>query len=100
MDRRLPLTQLNADQRQRLFNFAAVTATIMVGAAMIVGTYLWFGVDFRAFYVAGKLTLDGQDPYNYDLAVPLLLEFSDTIGNAPFYYPPWFALFMVLELFT
>ena len=93
--KRLPLTQLSHDQWQRLFDFSALAMVVIVACAMIVSTILWFGVDFRAFYVAGRLTLEGRDPYDYDLAVPLLIELSGSVGNAPFYYPPWFALTMV-----
>jgi hypothetical protein len=91
----MPFAGLDRAGWIRLADGAALLATVLIGAAMIAATLLWFGVDFRAFYAAGRLVANGQDPYDYELTVPILLEISDSVGNAPFYYPPWFALLMV-----
>ncbi|HSL30105.1 MAG TPA: glycosyltransferase family 87 protein [Anaerolineales bacterium] len=53
--------------------------------------FLLYGVDFRGYYAAARVLLDGGNPYDYQQVVPMLLQVTGEMGNNPYYYPPWFA---------
>ena len=56
---------------------------------------LFFGQDFRGYYAATKVFLDGGNPYNYHVVAQYLLNITGWMGNNPYYYAPWFAWLMI-----
>jgi hypothetical protein len=95
MSRRLPLVGLERAQWRRLYDFAALTALILFLLYIWIEVYVWHGVDFRGYYAAARVALDGGDPYDYRIVSQVLLEMTGDMGNNPYYYPPWFCLAMM-----
>ena len=95
MSKRLPLTHLNADQWQRLFDFAALVTLTLFFVYVGAEVYVLHGIDFRGYYAAARVVLDGGNPYDYRAVSNILLEVTGEMGNNPYYYPPWFCLMMV-----
>ncbi|WP_420627166.1 glycosyltransferase family 87 protein [Candidatus Leptofilum sp.] len=79
-------------QRSHLLDFAGqlIFLFCLVGFAIIA--YLAGGVDFRGYYGAATLILQGGNPYDYAQLASVLEEVTGYAGNNPFFYPPWFAL--------
>lgn len=71
------------------FFFLSAWLITSFGAALI--SLLWFGVDFRGYYVAAQVLLAGGNPYDYRQVATVLLKVTGEMGNNPYYYPPWFA---------
>lgn len=61
---------------------------------MAVIAYTQFGQDFRGYYAAARVLLDGGNPYDYFQVAPILKEVTGRVGNNPFYYPLWFGWFI------
>lgn len=76
----------------RLGSFAAWSALAATMAIAVFATWRWYGQDFDAFYLAAKLVLAGQNPYDYPLAVARMNELLGHQGNSPYYYPIWWVL--------
>lgn len=72
------------------FDFAMLTAWLILSLTLTFISFLWFGVDFRGYYAATRVLLAGGNPYDYRLVAQVLLEVTGEMGNNPFYYPPWF----------
>lgn len=66
------------------FSFFAVVSTTLAIIAYLLG-----GVDFGVYYAAGRVFLQGGNPYAYS---ELILEIVSSTGdtNNPYYYAPWF----------
>ncbi len=80
-------------------DFAAFSLFIVLSIALAFLAYSFGGVDFGVYYAAGRVLLQGGNPYDYG---QLADEIVSSIGvlNNPFYYAPWFAWLMsVLALF-
>lgn len=75
---------------EKLADFAALCAWLIVGVSMAVIAYAQFGQDFRGYYAAARVLLEGGNPYDYFQVAPVLLETTGRVGNNPFYYPLWF----------
>ena len=80
----------NNKQTERLIDFATLSAWLVVSISMAFITYTQFGQDFRGYFAAAKVLLDGGNPYDYHQVAPVLREVTGFIGNNPFYYPLWF----------
>jgi hypothetical protein len=80
---------------KKLAEFAALSAWIGISAAMVLVAYVQFGQDFRDYYAAARVLLQGGNPYDYTQVAPILLETTGKIGNNPFYYPLWFGWLIV-----
>jgi hypothetical protein len=80
---------------KKLAEFAALSAWIGISAAMVLVAYVQFGQDFRGYYAAARVLLQGGNPYDYTQVAPILLETTGKIGNNPFYYPLWFGWLIV-----
>lgn len=57
--------------------------------------YLSGGDDFRGYYAAARVVLDGGDPYDYRVLSQVLLKTDGFMGNNPYYYPLWWALMVI-----
>lgn len=78
-----------------LLNFAALSSWLIGGLFIATTAGLFFGQDFRGYYAATKVFLDGGNPYNYHVVSDYLFNITGWIGNNPYYYAPWFAWLIV-----
>ncbi|HEX8681408.1 MAG TPA: glycosyltransferase family 87 protein [Ardenticatenaceae bacterium] len=80
-------------------NFAALVTWLLATLMMAASALFFFGPeghDFRGYYAAGRVFLAGGDPYEFYQIAEVLQETTGTVGNFPFYYPPWYAVVMTL----
>lgn len=68
-----------------------LSAWLILSLTLAALAFIWFGVDFRGYYAAARVLLEGGNPYDYHLVARVLLEVTGEMGNNPYYYPPWFA---------
>ena len=93
-------TDVQQRKNEKLADFAALCAWLIVSISMAIVAYAQFGQDFRGYYAAAKVLLGGGNPYDYHQVAPILMETTGRIGNNPFYYPLWFGwLVAPLSLF-
>lgn len=86
---------MNSEVRlEKLANFAALCAWIVGSGSLAVVAYFWYGQDFRGYYAAARVLLNGGNPYDYAQVAAVLLEVTGRTGNNPFYYPLWFGWFV------
>lgn len=90
----LPFRGLERAAWERLATVAAATAWWLSLGAAVFGAWQLGGVDFRGYYAASHVWLQGGDPYDYAQVGAVLQAVTGRVGNNPFYYPPWF-LFVV-----
>lgn len=76
--------------REKLFDFAALCLWILASIAFAVYVFLAFGQDFRGYYAAARVLLEGGNPYDYAQVARVLVAVTGWAGNNPFYYPLWF----------
>lgn len=76
--------------REKLADFTALSLWIVTSLVMAAVTFLEYGQDFRGYYAAARVLLDGGNPYDYTQVSSVLLEVTGRAGNNPFYYPLWF----------
>lgn len=88
-------TRYDREHIIRLLDFAGLTAWVMICLYVTVSALLGPGVDFRGYYAAARVVLEGGNPYDYQTLAPVLLSVTGKMGNNPFYYPPWFAWLMI-----
>ena len=79
---------------ERLADFTALCAWIITSMTMAVTAYISYGTDFRGYYAAACVLLNGGNPYDYSLVASVLLDVTGRAGNNPFYYPLWFGWFI------
>ena len=87
--------RLDRAQWRRLLDFAAGVAFVVFLVYIGIEAYLAYGVDFRGYYAAARVVLNGGDPYDYGQVSQILLDVTGEMGNNPYYYPPWFCLLVV-----
>jgi glycosyl transferase family 87 len=80
--------------REKLFDFAAFCLWIIASIAFAFYLFVAFGQDFRGYYAAARVLLEGGNPYDYAQVTKVLLEVTGRAGNNPFYYPLWFGWFV------
>ena len=71
-------------------DFAMLTAWLLLTIILAIISFVWFGQDFRGYYAAARVLIEGGNPYDYRLVSQVLLEVTGEMGNNPYYYPPWF----------
>ncbi|MGE5373893.1 MAG: glycosyltransferase family 87 protein [Bacteroidota bacterium] len=76
--------------REKLFDFASLCLWLIASAAMAGYVFLEYGQDFRGYYAAARVLLEGGNPYDYTRVAAVLMEVTGRAGNNPFYYPLWF----------
>ena len=82
------------NSREKLADFAALCAWIITSAMMAVTAFSEYGQDFRGYYAAARVLLQGGNPYDYVQVTNVLLDVTGRAGNNPFYYPLWFGWFI------
>lgn len=85
------MMRLEKTEWTKRFDFAALSAWLVLSLTLAMIAFTWFGVDFRGYYAAVRVLLAGGNPYDYRLVAPVLMEVTGEMGNNPYYYPPWFA---------
>ncbi len=78
---------------EKLFNFAALCLWIITSVAFAIYVFVEFGQDFRGYYAAGRVLVEGGNPYDYVQVARVLVKVTGRAGNNPFYYPLWFGWF-------
>jgi hypothetical protein len=78
---------------EKLFSFAALCLWIITSVAFAIYVFVEFGQDFRGYYAAGRVLLEGGNPYDYSQVARVLVNVTGRAGNNPFYYPLWFGWF-------
>ena len=76
-------------------NFATLSVWLIASIVMAATALLWFGQDFRGYYAAARVILEGGNPYDYHTLAPVLFAATGVIGNNPYYYAPFFAWFIM-----
>jgi len=61
-------------RRERLASFAALCAWIIGSATMAAIAYSWYGQDFRGYYAAARVLLNGGNPYDYSQVVAVRVK--------------------------
>jgi hypothetical protein len=87
-------TESNSSRSEKLIDFTVLCAWLITSITMAVIAYSQFGQDFRGYYAAARVLLEGGNPYNYSKVAPILMEITGRVGNNPFYYPLWFGWFI------
>ena len=72
-------------------DISMLCAWLVLGAVLAVVSYVDYGMDFRDYFAAARVLLDGGNPYEYEQVAGVLFEISGTSLGNPFFYPPWFA---------
>jgi hypothetical protein len=79
-------------------NFAILSATVIILILIPANHLLLYereAGDFRGYYAAASVIIDGGNPYDYSQTGAVLRQVTGRIGNNPFYYPPWFGWIMM-----
>ncbi len=79
--------------QEKLFDFAALCFWILASIAFAAYVFVAFGQDFRGYYAAARVLLEGGNPYDYSQIARVLVDVTGRAGNNPFYYPLWFGWF-------
>jgi uncharacterized protein (TIGR03382 family) len=91
----VPFASLTKQEWERLADAAALLTLAIVVVSASLAVFFLHTQDFRGYYAAARVALDGGDPYDYRQVTPVLIEITGFAGNNPFYYPPWFGLAMM-----
>jgi hypothetical protein len=96
-----PFDNLHREEWLRLADAAAIVALVVCASYALAAAAAYQGGDFRAFYAAGKVALDGGNPYDYASISRVLWSLAGDPGaTGPYlppyyyYYPPWLCLLL------
>lgn len=78
------------NSKENLFNFTALCLWLITSVTMAAFAFLEYGQDFRGYFAAGRVLLEGGNPYDYAQVARVLVDVTGRAGNNPFYYPLWF----------
>jgi len=70
-------------------DFIALSFLAVLSLALAILAYTFGGVDFGVYYAAGRVLLQGGNPYDYSQLVAEIVS-STGAANNPYYYAPWF----------
>ena len=70
--------------------FAAFALFLVTSLSLAWLAYSFGGVDFGVYYAAGRVMLNGGNPYDYSQLAGEIISSTGALNN-PFYYAPWFA---------
>jgi hypothetical protein len=70
--------------------FAAFALFLVTSVSLAWMAYSFGGVDFGVYYAAGRVMLNGGNPYDYSQLAGEIISSTGALNN-PFYYAPWFA---------
>lgn len=82
------------NSRENLSNFTALCLWLITSVTMAAFAFLEYGQDFRGYYAAGRVLVEGGNPYDYAQVARVLVDVTGRAGNNPFYYPLWFGWFV------
>src|SRR3989304_9408 len=70
-------------------DFAMLSIWVGITLVLAILAFSLGGVDFGVYYAAGRIVLQGGNPYDYN---QLFNEIISSTGKAnnPYYYAPWF----------
>jgi len=71
------------------FDFAMFCMLAAFGLALAFLAYSLGGVDFGVYYAAGRVTIMGGNPYDYQQLASQIVTDTGELNN-PYYYAPWF----------
>jgi hypothetical protein len=98
---RRPFDNLHREEWLRLADAAAIVVLAICATYTMAAAAAYQGGDFRAFYAAGKVALDGGNPYDYARVSRVLWSLAGDPGaTGPYlppyyyYYPPWLCLLL------
>jgi hypothetical protein len=80
--------------KEQLLDFTALCLWLITAITMAVFALIEYGQDFRGYYAAARVLLEGGNPYQYSDVARVLVEVTGRAGNNPFYYPLWFGWFI------
>lgn len=69
--------------------FAAFCFLAVASLSLAVLAYSFGGVDFGVYYAAGRVFLQGGNPYEYSQLAGEIVSSTGELNN-PYYYAPWF----------
>lgn len=79
----------------KLISFALKVIFILILVMFGIISFIRGGIDFRGYYGAAVVVTRGGNPYNYAELAPVLEEVTGSIGNNPYFYPPWYCLLFI-----
>lgn len=82
------------NSKENLFNFTALCLWLITSMTMAAFAFLEYGQDFRGYYAAARVLVEGSNPYDYAQVARVLVDVTGRAGNNPFYYPLWFGWFV------
>ena len=80
--------------KEKLLDFTALCLWLITAITMAAFALFEYGQDFRGYYAAARVLLEGGNPYQYSEVARVLVEVTGRAGNNPFYYPLWFGWFI------
>lgn len=80
---------------QKILSFALKVVFILLLVLFGIVSFTRGGIDFRGYYGAAVVVTRGGNPYNYSELAPVLEEVTGSIGNNPYFYPPWFCILFI-----
>lgn len=75
--------------RKSLIDFAMLSAWVGISLVLAVLAFSLGGIDFGVYYAAGRIVLQGGNPYDYDQLSTAIIS-STSASHNPYYYAPWF----------
>ena len=76
-------------------DFLTLISWILISFVFALTSWMWYGVDFRGYYAAATVFVNGGNPYDYHQVAQVLLSVTGSMGNNPYFYSPWFIWFFV-----
>lgn len=70
-------------------DFMALSFLIVLSTALAILAFSFGGVDFGVYYAAGRVFLQGGNPYDFSQLVQEIVSSTGETNN-PYYYAPWF----------
>ncbi len=81
--------------KEKMLDFFGVSLWLAACAGMALVALVQFGQDFKGYYAASQVLLQGGNPYDFSLVAAVLTKTVGAVSNHPFYYPLWFGWLMV-----
>lgn len=70
-------------------DFLMLSLLVVISLALSVLAFMYGGVDFSVYYAAGRVVIQGGNPYDYQQLAGQIVSSAGKINN-PYYYAPWF----------
>ena len=76
-------------KRNSRLDFALFATFVIFSLSLTITAYSFGGVDFSVYYAAGRVFLQGGNPYDYSQLAREIVSSTGATNN-PYYYAPWF----------